>query len=370
MSHVKKEMISFFLTSKCNLDCIYCYTNKENFKHKDQTLSYEFAKLGIDLFIQKYPHIRFFGAGEPTQAFKLMKKIYNYALKKAGYKIKSELQTNGAFNTKVRNWISENIEIIWVSFDGTPEIQDYNRPFFKSKKPSSPIIEKNVLYLAKNGKGHVGARVTITDKNTKQQKEMVDYFASLGIMYIWTDPLFPAVGDKPISQSIEAIDVKPLIDLDTYVVEFIEAQKYAKQKNIFFGSFLSCNFDEENIYHCSACIPVPHLTTDGYISACDMALFGNDNNHMQEFIYGKWDQKNNKLVFDKDKIERLHKRSVENMIGCKDCTIRLNCGGYCLGEVANETGSMFGNKKYTCKAIKKLAIQSKRNFGCYKYLHP
>lgn len=370
MSHVKKEMISFFLTSNCNLDCIYCYTNKEASRHKNQTLSFEFAKLGIEHFIRKYPHIRFFGAGEPTQAFDLMKLIYDYSYKIVGDILKAEIQTNGAFSKEARDWIEKHIDIIWVSFDGPPDIQDYNRPFYKSGKPSSPVIEANVKHMVTNGKGIVGARVTITDNNSKRQIEMVDYFSSLGINYIWTDPLFPTVGDKPVSDDLAAKNIKPLIDMDSYLEEFIQTQKYAKEKNIFYGSFLACNFDEENEYHCRACIPVPHFTTDGYISACDMSLFGEDKNHMQDFIYGKWDKENNKLIFYENRIKQLQSRSVKNMIGCNDCPAMLHCGGYCLGEVANETGNMFGNKRYTCKSIIQLARKIDKNFGRYKFLHP
>ncbi len=370
MAHVKKEMLSFFLTTKCNLACRYCYTNKEKEKHKDQTIPFEFAKLGIDYFIYEYPHIRFFGAGEPTQEFNLMKKIRNYAYDKVGNKLKLELQTNGVFPETVRGWLAKHADIIWVSFDGLPDVQDYYRPLKRTGKPSSPFIEKNVKYLRNYGRGMTGVRVTITNKNIRQQKEMVDYFAKLGVKHIWTDPLFHSVGDKPISENVNAETVKPLIDIEKYVDEFIQAQRYAKIKKIFYGSFLACNFDEETQYHCRACIPVPHLTTDGYISACDMALYGEDNNHMNLFIYGKWDEKNNKLAFFKERICYLQSRSVHSIKNCKDCPVKLNCGGYCLGEVVNETGNLFGNKKYVCRSIIKLACKTETNFGCYEYLHP
>ena len=112
MAHFRKEMISFFLTTKCNLKCKYCYTNKEDFMH--QTLSFDFAKVGIDDFFKKSTsrHIRFFGAGEPTCEFELLKRIYDYAYSLAGDELTVEIQTNGYFSTSVREWIAQNADIV------------------------------------------------------------------------------------------------------------------------------------------------------------------------------------------------------------------------------------------------------------------
>jgi radical SAM protein with 4Fe4S-binding SPASM domain len=373
MSHVKKEMISFFLTTKCNLDCIYCYANKSRLTHLDhQTLDPEFAKIGIDYFFQHFSsrHLRFFGAGEPTCKLELMKQILEYAKSRTGDPVTTELQTNGAFSEKAKEWLAEYLNIIWVSFDGPPDIQNYYRPFFRSGADTSPILEKNVRYLSKHSKGFTGVRVTINNKNLKRQKEMVDYFESLGVRYIWTDPLFPSVGYRPVSNGTNTNGGKPEIDLLLYVQNFEEAHFYAEKKNMFYGSFLGCNFDEPTTLNCRACIPVPHLTSDGYVSACDMALFGENAHHMDLFIYGKWNRKNHTIDFDEDKIRFLQSRSVQNMPGCKGCPVSQNCAGYCLGEVMNETGDLFGQKTYTCEAIRLLARLINVNEGCYPYLHP
>ncbi len=372
MAHVKKEMISFFLTTRCNLDCIYCYTNKGRTIHPHQTLSLEFAKLGIDYFFQNFEsrHLRFFGAGEPTCELGLMRKIYNYARSRTDKDVSTEIQTNGAFGPSVREWLAENIDIIWVSFDGPPDVQNYYRPFFKTGHDTSPVLERNVKYLVENGNGFTGVRVTINNKNISRQIEMIDYFESMGIRYIWTDPLFPSVGYRPIKNGLGTDPFRPEIDLVEYVGNFADAHHYAKERDIFYGSFLGCNFDEETRFHCRACIPVPHLTSDGYVSACDMALFGENAYHMDVFIYGKWDKEHHKIVFDDKKIEMLRSRSVENMPGCSGCSVAMNCAGYCLGEVVNERGSLFGQKTYTCEAIRLLAQKIDMNEGCYPYLHP
>ena len=129
LSHYKKEMLSIFLTTECNLNCDYCFTNKYSDNHKNQTIDLEFVKKGIDEYFSTefIRHVRFFGAGEPTVKLDLMKKIRAYSIEKGGETVTFEIQTNGAFNDSTARWLSQNIDIIWISCDGTPEMQDLHR---------------------------------------------------------------------------------------------------------------------------------------------------------------------------------------------------------------------------------------------------
>jgi len=360
MPHYKKEMISFFLTTRCNLDCIYCYTNKQD--HPIQTLSLDFAKYAIkEYFDSGYEkHIRFFGAGEPTTKPKLIQEIIDFSRNYSSQKVLSEIQTNGVFDEKIAKWLAENLDVIWISCDGVPEIQDYNRPLLRGGK-SSEFVEKNIQYLTKQGLGMTGIRMTITSKNLDRQKECLQYFYDLGIRNIWCDPIFPSVGDS------KAFDE---IDLMKFAIELKDAKDYAEKLNVTYGSILTCNFDEKSIYHCRACIPVPHLTTDGYISACDMAMFGNLDGPMSVFIYGKWEEQRKEIIYDTDKIEALRSRKVENLKHCVGCSAINDCAGYCLGEVVNETGNLFGCKERVCEPIRFLNSNLTEAQKKYKFTHP
>jgi uncharacterized protein len=371
--HIDKQMASFFLTTKCNLRCIYCYNSKERASLKEQTLPLHIAKAGVDYFFSTSTsrHIRFYGPGEPTQVFDLMRDIVNYARSKAGDRLSVEIQTNGCFGRNIREWMLDNMNIIWISFDGEPDIQNANRPC-EGGKPSASIIEANVKWLIENSgnrKLMIGARVTITNSNVHRQRQIVDYFDSLGINYIWTDPIFPAVDTIPVCKDQNKLKAFHF-DMEAYVDNYIKAYLYAKKKNLFYGSFLACNFDGICDRHCRTCTPAPHYTTDGYVSACDMVTFGENPNHMDCFIYGKWNEQKQCFEFDQQKIESLQKRSISNMKHCHDCIAKQHCGGYCLGEVVNETGSLYGQKAVVCKAIKKLFIEIGLPNKLYDYLHP
>ena len=203
MPHCNKKMLSFFLTTKCNLCCRYCYNAQERNAIKEQTIPVDVAKAAVDWYFSSNEsrHIRFYGPGEPTQEFKKMQEITYYAKNhpNKGNFVTVEIQTNGVFTEDIRAWILDNVNIIWMSFDGMKDIQNFNRPLnqkyrevFKGKS-SADILENNVKWLINHSEKRdilVGARVTITDKNILMQKEMVDYFYSLGLRYVWTNPLF------------------------------------------------------------------------------------------------------------------------------------------------------------------------------------
>lgn len=238
---------------------------------------------------------------------------------------------------------------------------------------SADVLEDNVRWLIQN-KGErdlmVGARVTITDINICRQIEMVDYFYNLGIRYVWTNPLFYSVGKVPVCMD-EQKKHDYHFDMDLYIDNYLEAYEYAKSKGVFWGSFLTINFDGESPYHCRCCTPLsaPHLTPDGYISACDMVVLGEKPYHMTPFIVGKWDSEKKEFILYDQKIKDLNERQSINLNHCKKCPAKLHCGGYCLGETVNETGRLDGQNPIKCHAVRKL-LQEMGTCQPYKYLHP
>ena len=383
MPHCNKKMISFFLTTKCNLCCRYCYNANERNSIEEQSLSFETAKAGIDWYFENNEsrHIRFYGPGEPTQEFELLKDITTYAKSHPdrGDLVTVEIQTNGVFTENIREWILNNANIVWMSFDGMKDIQSYNRPLnplyneLFNNRSSADVLEDNVRWLISNKGTHnimVGARVTITDLNVERQIEMVDYLYDMGIQYVWTNPLFYSVGKKPVCED-DAKRVTYHFDMDRYVEHYINTYKYANTKGVFWGSFLTINFDGESPYHCSSCIPMeaPHITPDGYISACDMVVLGAEPYHMEPFIIGKWNPQLKCFAWDMEKIKILNERKSTKIKHCEKCPAQLHCGGYCLGEIVNETGILDGNNPIKCKAIRYLYKQLGEH-TTYPYLHP
>lgn len=366
MGHWRKQMISILVTNRCNMACKYCYLGDTNVKERKEkrTVNLNFAKKAIkDYFsVQARPAVRFFADGEPTLEFDIIRELHDYAESITNNVSYFELQSNGFFSPEIAEWVRDNIDIVFISCDGMPCVHDMQR-VSRNGVSTSEVIERNIKILNQNPKCQVGARATITKYNVYKQKEMIDYFYSLGVRILFSDKVF-----APIGGSSEEFN----IDYKTFVDEYVEARDYAKEKygdDFFYGTMYSANFDEEVIYACRSCLPTPHVTPDGYITCCDMCVTADDTS-MHELIYGVYDEKLDTIFYDQAAIEHIRTRKAENIPECRNCEVRNYCAGACLGEALNETGSLYGVKKEACDAIKYLWHRLGSKPIKNKYLHP
>jgi len=380
MGHHRKKMLSIFINEDCNLACMYCYVGTHK-KHEigdiesiipqlvskqsssPRVISLEFAKRAILDFFDKYESrtIRFFSTGEATLGFNRMKEIRDWVTDITHGNGKFELQTNGYFSPSIAQWIAENIDTVWISCDGPPEIQNRYRPTMFGQ-PSSNVVARNIEFLTHQPKITVGCRVTIGAANLNRQKEFIDYFNSLGVKAIMSDPIF-----LPIDGGRESLS-KEKINLMDYAAKFLEARQYAINKGIFYGSIFSVNFDEPVDIFCRSCAPYPHLTVDNHITCCDMVCNDSDPK-MQVLVYGKYLPQENRIEYYPEKIRAIQSRTVANLTNCQGCKVLHNCAGACLGEAVNETGSMMGIKPDVCEAIRFLVDHMELNKGLYPFLH-
>jgi len=337
---------------------------------KERAIDLEFAKAGIDDFFGKRSDIfgsdndmiRFYGVGELTTRMNLVKAIKRYAEKIKGKDLFVEIQTNGYFSKTTAQWIAKNVNEVWISIDGPKEIQNRNRPARRGRG-TSDVVVKNIKYLLERGV-FVGTRATILPQDIDRQSELIDYFNSLGIKWVYAEPVFKSVKQKGEKG---AKKITP-VDLKQFAKYFVKAFKYAQKLGVCYGNFFTVNFDEPCNYACRACLPMPQLTPDGYVSSCDLAYSG--NTQLSEFIFGKFNKKKKEIVYYPEKIAKIRQRNVKFMKECQECEIRQNCGGGCTGLAYYATGNFLGVVKEFCEATRYLARHIPRNKGCIKHLHP
>ena len=172
--------IGLNITNACNLRCIYCYS--ETSDEKKETLSDEIIDTIVSMLMKnaiirkmassekKLPKtfVILSGGGEPTyytEKFKtLVKRI------KAIENSKIHLVTNGMFSAKTAKFIINNVDSINFSFDGTPFLQNKQRPTSKGNG-SFDVIYKNIKLFDEQKKEY-SIRTTISEENFCYIEEM------------------------------------------------------------------------------------------------------------------------------------------------------------------------------------------------------
>ena len=365
MGFWRKQQLSLFLTSKCNLACHYCYIPKTRIDPEDQLISLDFAYAGLRDFFAAYPSrtIRFFGAGEPTQAFTRMVQITEVARQMAGPALRIELETNGYFDEDIANWIEDNVHILWISCDGPPAIQDTQRPTCDAQS-SSDVVLGNVMRYAECGRMQFGVRATIVEKNLNRQTDLVEYFHSLGVKYLAASPAYH-------SKVNPSIKTPSLVE---FARHFVPAFRRAVELDMFYQTLLMVNFDEEVSFYCQACEPCPRLTTDGLVSCCDWAAFGPKYlpGALQDCIYGRFDKQTRQIVYDQVRIDRIRLRNVSYLgqNACKGCIALRHCAGGCVGKMIAETSDLYQATTEWCTAVQYLFSHLPAVQGLFPYLHP
>ncbi len=368
MGHFRKQCISFLVASQCNLNCVYCYIPHwgDKVAPGDRVLDLEFAVAGMKDFFQwaPVPAIRFFSAGEATVEFARMVEIHQEARRLAGDKLRVELQTNGYFGEEIAKWVEENVDTLWISCDGPPELHDSQRPTLDGRG-SSDVVLKNVERYASHPSMQFGVRATVLPEHFSRQVEILEFFRGLGVRYVCGAPAYSSTVN-------EAVAVPILLD---FAQQFVPAFFHAQKAGMFYQTHLMVNFDEPVSCYCRACTtPVcPQLTSDGYVSCCDWASFGPGYlpGCLQQCIYGKWDGEQKKIVYFPVSRDRIESRNVWHLGEgeCKGCEVLEHCAGGCIGKVMVRSGDLLKMDPNWCAAVLYLARHIPQDTGVYPVRH-
>lgn len=305
--------IAIFLSEDCNLRCIYCYANSGK---RDVKVSVDNAKTLIDFICTKADKIilDFHGGGEPLLYFDIIKELHDY-VKNKNKLYKTVLITNGYIENnkdEILHWITNNVDILAISCDGTPEIQNTNRPHVNNLESYKEVEDTIKKLVAKNYNFTV--RSTVTNNSVSKLYDIIKYFHSLGVHNVIFSPCY---------NFGRSSDIKLIPNAKQYSESFMEAFKYAYENKI---NIRTNSFRLPGRNYCGA-LPGFNiaLTTDGYISTCYEVIDSKDKSGNM-FIVGKIE--NNTVKFFKEKIEKLNK--IENLdYSCSHCSYKLVCRGGC-----------------------------------------
>lgn len=351
MAHYNKRLITFFMTTKCNLRCTYCITSSMD--REDQFLDLDFARVAMEEYFRNTGNfkVRFYAVGEPTQNLEGMQEIHRMAQELSGGVAYFEMISNGFYSPRTLEWVGNNVDRVWVSYDGPHDNNDLYR-LTPSGKPSTEEILGTIRQL--KDMTSVGIGLTVSKTNCFRQKEVIDEAHEMGIKSVFSKAVLDPV-DKTGEKTEWGVNIMD------YAEGYLEAWQHARRLGISYLNDLVFNFDGSCPINCRACGPTPHITMDGYVSACDRAYSG--DTPLEAMIYGKWDPERQRIEYFPERIRNLQDRRVENMPECRDCEVRFQCGGQCLGTTYQFSGDMYKTFTTFCPAIKFLHKNMKIDKG-------
>lgn len=334
----KPTTVSLFLTSNCTMLCKYCYASSgESHQRMDKKLIYESINYIADNAKAMKGNcigINFHGGGDISAAWDLLVYAVSCIHKiqaDHGLKTKTSAGTNGILNKHQQKWLTENIDSVTLSLDGTPDIQNYNRPL-KNGSPSFEKVDDTIKAFDRAGYNYA-IRSTITDRSVHRLEEIVTFICeNYTVKNIKLEPMYSH------GRASKAELLPP--DPSDFIENFRKAKKTARQHQvnlIYSGARLETL---TNIF-CKAAGRSFALTPEGNITSCYEVV--DPVNPMADiFFYGTYNRNTNRFDINEKKRERLFRLNVQNNRYCEKCFCKFHCAGDC--PVKSLTSKTFDRK--------------------------
>lgn len=342
--------VTLFLTSRCNLNCRYCYADADS---KSVDMPWNVAKAAIDfaahnagLLGNKSFAVGFHGGGEPMITWNMLVECCNYAKflsDQKGLDVELFAATNGVLSPDKCEYITCTFNTVNVSLDGPADIHNYNRTM-KNGDGSYKTVRETLKYFDNVG-FHYGIRATVTAKTVSHMEESVDHICStFRPAYLHVEPSWFC------GRCFNTHELPP--DDDDFVDHFLRAKAKGEEYGISVH-YSGARLDVLSSTFCGAPGDSFAVLPEGIVTSCyEITDLSDPRAHT--FHYGQYDSQAGSFCFDQDRIDTLQRLSVENLPFCESCFCRWHCAGDCIAKAFNKSGSIDHNGTERCNINRKL----------------
>jgi len=344
--------VTLFLTTRCNLRCIYCYASAGD--RPIAEMYFIIAKRGIEFVCHNALErgevefgVGYHGGGEPTTHWSVLTESFTYAQKlarKNGLQVYGSMATNGFLTPEKQQWIIKNFRGVNISVDGLPAVQDMQRPTV-SGKPSSEIVMQTIRTFDKANFPY-GIRVTVTSASVELLPQSIAYLLNEAHpKHIQVEPMYSLGRGRK-----NGLEVEP----SAFVQAFLEAKQIADQAGVDFF-YSAARVDVLANRFCLSCGEGFSLTPQGLVSAC-YEVPGPEFEFADQFIFGHYDERQGRYVFDEEKLTNLRNHTVEQISWCQACFCKWHCAGDCTYKArhAMVDGQFLGDSR--CEITRALTL--------------
>ncbi len=316
------ECLTLYLNNRCNLACGYCYAAAERGGAASGRIN-ERAALGAARLVarccaekSKPFHLVLHGGGEPTLDCESVTRLTEGTraiAAEAGVGWSGFLATNGVMSEERAAWLGRELDLVEISCDGPPHIQDRQRPLVGGG-PTSEHVLRTARALRQAG-GRFVVRTTITPETVERQTEIVTYLhEALGAMEMRFEPVYRRAAFAPEQAQ-------------WFVDHFLEAQREAQAR----GCDLTVSgsrLDEIHGPFCDVLRDALHLLPDGTATACFFCTDGRAADAAGMAV-GRWDEARGEYILDAERIADHRRKALELPGACLDCVNVCHCAREC-----------------------------------------
>lgn len=333
----------------CNLRCAYCLAEEGGFGAKRQNMSVSVARKAVDFLLRESGEaetctLTFIG-GEPMLNFEVIQDVVSYGQQqaaRAGKKMKYAISTNGTlFDTDNVSYIKENGIDVQVSLDGPPAVHDRFR-VTTAGRASHRDITAALPDLLDGHSDQVSIRATVT-RHSPPLLDLLDYLSRLEagrivLQYASGNGQEWAIDDPACDRLIGEYAI-----LAGRVLEDVTAGDCSSIGT--FGRYLAhfCSGRERRPF-CGAGVGLLGVSASGGLYPCTAFA--------EQEAYRLGD-----VQAGLDAVELAQWRSnleVDRKPLCRDCWARYICGGGCLSEAIEQTGSLLRPVETECRIQRRL----------------
>lgn len=297
------------MTSRCNLNCIYCFASER--KESNFTVNLDDYKKVLTSVKNRNPNSEvIFTGGEPLIS-ELTIPVAKYS-KKLG--LTTKLMTNATLITEknVEN-IVKVFDSIKISLDGsTTEKHDFYRGHGSYERTIKAIKLLDKLNAT------ISLAMVVTKNNCSDIATMAQKWGAR----LTFQPLFPTgnakkkenlyLSGKEYFNALKSAGVIPYIDLRNMI-----------KSNTNVTPVLKCALGDAEV----------SISSSGDVYPCQLL-------HYNAFKIGNIKEQSFDEIYDSKRMERFKMHTADCIKKCKNCDLKLLCGGACQARHFSETGSL------------------------------
>jgi uncharacterized protein len=322
------------MTTACNFRCIYCYASGgEERTSPPEALPFELGRRAIDIVCcnaielgESWFTLGFHGGGEPTLARDSFRRLVAHARQKP-LPCRISVASNGYWSRSERDWILDHLDEVSLSFDGSPALQNRQRPLSSGKASFARVMASIRAMDLRNFP--YGIRMTVTDAGIEALPEAVAFLCqetNCGTIQI--EPAF----DHGRAQRADLA----LCQNERFADAFLIAHDIAaaKGRHAYYSGARPWVVTDR---FCRAIDRALIVAPDGGLTAC-YEVYGREHSLAPRFFFGTLDA-NTGIQMASATRAQLQEQIAERRGLCEGCF----CYWHCAGDCPPKTLSLSGN---------------------------